>query len=195
MATTIANRAIKARGKASPDRIQQNIRNRKVIKNSEILDNDILHIAATEELTIADLPDGNISVPLSFWLQNKAALLARVGVVAVQIAADETPDELTGDLSEIAMIVLPFVTFADGRHYSHAHKLRVRHAYKGEIRAVGDVTFDQLGFLRRVGVDTFELRKGADHKKALKAFDEFSEVYQPAADGEHLIFSKRRKIH
>ena len=195
MATTVANRAIKARGKASPDRIQDNIQNAKVIKDQQVLNNDVIHIAENEELNIESLPAGNISVPLSFWLEHSTALKERVGSVAVQISADESPEELANDLSDLVMIVLPFVSYVDGRSYSHAHKLRLRHDYKGEVRAVGAVHFDQLDFLARCGCDAFELPDGDDHEAALAAFTEFTEVYQPAADGGRLVFARRRTVH
>ncbi|MFT7528800.1 MAG: hypothetical protein ACI9LY_003964, partial [Arenicella sp.] len=110
-------------------------------------------------------------------------------------ASNEMPETLADDLPQIDIIVLPFVNFVDGRSYSHAQKLRLRYAYKGEIRAVGDVNFDQLDFLTRAGCDAFELRENADYETALRAFTEFSEVYQPAADDRRLIFSRRRKVH
>ena len=80
---TTANRAIKARPKATPDRIQTDIRNAKLIRAEEIMDNDFVHVAETESLAPADLPAGNISVPLNLWLEHKADLLARDGVVGV----------------------------------------------------------------------------------------------------------------
>lgn len=195
MSENIANRALKARAKAAADRIQQNVRNAKVIRNSAIHNNDFLHLAESEDLSINNLPNGNISVPLSFWLKNKQAMLDRDGPVAVQIASNEMPETFVDDLPKIEIIVLPFVNFVDGRSYSHAHKLRLRYAFKGEIRAVGDVNFDQLDFLMRAGCDAFELREDADYEAALRAFSEFSEVYQPAADDRRLIFSRRRKVH
>jgi uncharacterized protein (DUF934 family) len=195
MSENVANRALKARAKAAADRIQRNIRNAKVISNGAIHSNDLLHIAESDDLSINNFPSGNISVPLSFWLENKQAMLDRDGPVAVQIASNEMPETLADDLPQIDIIVLPFVNFVDGRSYSHAHKLRLRYAYKGEIRAVGDVNFDQLDFLTRAGCDAFELRENADYETALRAFTEFSEVYQPAADDRRLIFSRRRKVH
>ena len=189
MSENVANRALKARAKAAADRIQQDINNTKVIRNSVVHSNDFLHLAESDDLS------GNISVPLSFWLKNKQAVLDRDGPVAVQIASNEMPEILADDLPDIEIIVLPFVNFVDGRSYSHAHKLRLRYAFKGEIRAVGDVNFDQLDFLKRAGCDAFELRENADYETALRAFSEFSEVYQPAADNRHLIFSRRRKVH
>lgn len=191
----VANRAIKARAKASPDRIQQDISNSKLIKNGEILDNDFVHMAEHESLDANQLPSGNISVPQSMWLADKPIIKARGGLVAVQIAADEFADDIATDLADIDMIVLPLVNFVDGRSYSHAYTLRQRHNFNGEIRAVGDVHFDQLHFLARCGCDAFELPDGDDHQAALRAFNEFSEVYQPATDKQRLIFARRRNVH
>jgi len=186
---------LKARPKATPSRIQENIQSAKAIVSQTIVDNDFLHIAETEELTVADLPQGNISVPLNLWLENKDIIKSRDGLTAVQIAADETSEELADDLSDIDIVVLPFVSYVDGRSYSHAYKLRTRFGFKGQIRAVGDVHFDQLDFLTRSGCDAFELPEGDNLETALRAFKEYSEVYQPAADDGRLIFSRRRAVH
>ena len=51
---------LKARPKATPSRIQENIQSAKAIVAQTITDNDFVHIAETEELTVADLPNGNI---------------------------------------------------------------------------------------------------------------------------------------
>ena len=186
---------LKARPKATPSRIQENIQSAKAIVSQSIVENDFLHIAETQELTVADLPQGNISVPLNLWLENKDAIKSRDGLTAVQIAADETLEELADDLSDIDIVVLPFVSYVDGRSYSHAYKLRTRFGFKGQIRAVGDVHFDQLDFLTRSGCDAFELPEDDNLETALRAFKEYSEVYQPAADDGRLIFSRRRTVH
>lgn len=197
MATTktVANRAIKARAKATPDRIQNDILSTKAIVNQQIVDNSIHHVAETEELTSRDLPKGDISVPMNLWLDHKTELQARTGLVAVQIAADEFPEDFADEYADIAMIVLPMVAHIDGRSYSHAYKLRTRFNYKGEIRAIGDVKYDQLSFLTRSGCNAFELPAGENLETALNAFREMSDVYQPSADGSALIFSRRRAVH
>jgi len=69
---TVANRAIKARAKATPDRIQKDIVSAQAIIDQEIVDNTIHHVAETEELTVSDLPNGDISVPMNLWLDHKA---------------------------------------------------------------------------------------------------------------------------
>ncbi len=192
---TVANRAIKARAKATPDRIQNDIVSAKAIVNQKIVDNAIHHVAETEELSLADLPEGDISVPMNLWLDHKAELQARDGLVAVQIAADEFPEDFVEQYADISHIVLPMVAHIDGRSYSHAYKLRTRFNFKGEIRAIGDVKYDQLSFLTRSGCNAFELPEGENLDVALNAFSEMSDVYQPSADGAPLIFSRRRTVH
>ena len=197
MSTTkiVANRTIKARAKVTPDRIQKDIINLKAIVDQKIIDNSLRHVAETEELSLDDLPKNDISVPMSFWLAHKAELMARDGLVAVLIAADEFPEDLIAEYSDISSIVLPMVSHVDGRSYSHAYKLRTRFKYQREIRAIGDVKYDQLGFLTRLGCNAFELSEGENLETALKAFTEMSDIYQPSADGGCLIFSRRRAIH
>lgn len=192
---TIADRSKKARPKATPSRFQTNIVSAQAIVDQEIVDNGIVHIAETEELTAADLPSGQVSVPLNLWLEEKESILNRGDKVAVQIAVDEFPEDVIEDLNSIDMIVLPFANHVDGQSYSHAYKLRTRYGYTGEIRAIGDVKFDQLDFLTRVGCNAFELPETENLQTALRAFKEFSDVYQPSADGRRLIFSRRRTVH
>jgi len=192
---TVANRSIKARAKATPDRIQKDIISAKAIVDQKIVDNQMHHVAETDSLEISDLPNGDISVPMNLWLDNKTDLKNRSGQLAVQIAADQFPEDLENDLSDIDIIVLPMVSHVDGRSYSHAYKLRKRFNFDGEIRAVGDVKFDQLGFLTRTGCNAFELPEGENLETALRAFLEVSDVYQPSADSAGLIFSRRRAIH
>jgi len=197
--TTIANRAIKALAGASPSRIQTNIQHSQAIVDQAIVANNIVHLAPNQELDIDKLPSGQISIPLELWLKNKEAIRARGDKIVVQIAADEDPADLRSDLDEVDMIVLPFVSHVDGRGYSHALILRNRYAYKGEIRAIGDVKFDQLRFLTRVGCNAFELHEelpdGENLESALSAFNELREVYQPSTDDARLIFSRRRAVH
>ncbi len=171
--------------------------------SSSIVNNEFSHcLIATpakgeqaEELTLADLPDQKTSVPLAFWKENKAALLAREHEVAVQLGAADFAEDIVADLSDIQTIVLPFEAVVDGRSYTHAYLLRTRYGFEGEIRAVGDVHFDQLTFLARCGFDAFELPEGESLEDACQAFEIFSEVYQPSADGGNLVFARRRSLH
>lgn len=192
---TIANRSKKIRPKATPSRIQNNIETKQAIVDKAIVDNSFLHIAETENLTASELPKGLISVPLNLWLEDKNAILKRGEKVAVQIAADEHPEDIADSLTDVDVVVLPFVNHVDGQSYSHAYKLRTRFKFTGEIRAIGDVKFDQLDFLSRAGCNAFELPESENLETALRAFNEFSEVYQPSGDNGRSIFSRRRAVH
>ena len=56
---------------------------------------------------------------------------------------------------------------------------------------IGDVLRDQLFALRRVGFDAFALRADKDPYDALKAFEDYSEVYQASADQPLPLFRRR----
>lgn len=179
------------------------VRNLGLSTEAAIIANDFAHcLIATpakrekaEELTLADLPDQKISVPLAFWQANKAVLLSREYEVAVQLAAADFAEDILADLESVKTIVMPFESLVDGRSYTHAYLLRTRYGFEGEIRAVGDVHCDQLNFLARCGFDAFELPDGENLDVACQTFDIFSEVYQPSANGGNLIFARRRAIH
>jgi len=82
----------------------------------------------------------------------------------------------------IALIGVRFPKFTDGRGLSSAVLLRTRYGWRGELRALDDVLPDQLFALRRVGFDSFALRRDQDAAGALAAFYPFSDSYQGSAD-------------
>jgi uncharacterized protein (DUF934 family) len=75
-------------------------------------------------------------------------------------------------------VAVNFPKFGDGRGYSTARLLRTRYGYKGELRALGQITRDHLYFMESVGFDAYELREGEDAEEALASFGDFSEAYQ-----------------
>ncbi len=79
---------------------------------------------------------------------------------------------------------------ADGRAFTQARLLRERYGFKKEIRATGDVLQDQLFYMQRCGFDAFEVREDQDMASALKAFEEMTVTYQPAADEEFPIWRR-----
>ena len=119
------------------------------------------------------------------------ALKARDGGLGVWLEAGEEIEEIVADLDHFQVIALNFPAFTDGRHCSSAYLLRNRYGYKGELRAIGDVLRDQLFSYQRVGFDAFALRADKDPVDALKAFEEFSEVYQASTDQPLPLFRRR----
>jgi phosphoadenosine phosphosulfate reductase len=65
------------------------------------------------------------------------------------------------DLARFALVAVAFPKFTDGRGYSLAHQLRGSFGFAGELRATGEILFDQLQFLARCGFDSFEISDSA----------------------------------
>jgi len=78
----------------------------------------------------------------------------------VVLANDLDPREL--DLTGVERIELNFPKFTDGRAFSQAFLLSRRLHFKGDIRATGDVTADQLAQMQRSGFTSAVLRADQD---------------------------------
>jgi uncharacterized protein (DUF934 family) len=128
----------------------------------------------------AALPPSPVIVPLATWLAARAELAAHAGV-GVWLAPTDDPALLAADLPALPVIAVDFPRFADGRGYSIARLLRERYAYKGELRAVGDIARDQLYYLHQSGFDAFVLRDGKDAQDALASLRDFTDGYQATA--------------
>lgn len=140
--------------------------------------------------TIADdapLPVGGVIVSLTRFQAEREALLARNTKLGVRLASPESPEALGGDLHRLSLIVLEFPQFKDGRGFSWARMLRTRLGYKGEIRAAGGFLVDQLAFMHRVGVDSFDGDARITPEALAHALSEMTNVYQPAPDGKKTI--------
>ena len=135
-------------------------------------------VLVREAESLADLVDGEpVIVPLAFWLQARAVLIAR-GNACVWLRPDDDPATIAPDLRFLPVIAIDFPVFTDGRGYSTARLLRERYAYQGELRAIGDVQRDQLQYLTHSGFDAFALRAGDDAQAALESLRELSDGYQ-----------------
>ena len=139
----------------------------------------------------APIEGGDVVVSLARWIEERDALLARAARVGVRVLGEVDPDELGPQLDGVALVVVEFPKFTDGRGYTLARVLRDRHDYRGELRAVGHVLRDQLFYMARCGFETFELAPGRDVDDALRAFEDFSVTYQPAADHQEPIWRRR----
>ena len=100
-------------------------------------------------------------------------------------------DPAAVSLEGVTRVEVNFPKFGDGRGYSIARLLRERHGYRGELRAVGQITRDLLFFLESCGFDAFELREGENPHEALAAFDDFSESYQASVAHPQPLFRRR----
>jgi uncharacterized protein (DUF934 family) len=96
----------------------------------------------------------------------------------LRLEPGDDPASIADRLPGAAWVEVSFPKFGDGRGYSLARLLRERYGYRGELRAVGQVTRDNLQYLERCGFDAFLLRDGEDPREALRGFEDFSAAYQ-----------------
>jgi uncharacterized protein (DUF934 family) len=128
--------------------------------------------------TPAELPGGPLLLPLATWLEHHEALRARGTPLGVWLASDEAAESLNETIGALALVAIHFPVFSDGRGYSNARILRERLAYRGELRAIGDVLRDQLFLMRRCGFDSFEIRADRSAEDALASLRDFHHAYQ-----------------
>ncbi|HYT48626.1 MAG TPA: DUF934 domain-containing protein [Burkholderiales bacterium] len=110
----------------------------------------------------------------------------------IRLEPADDPASVADRLDRVARIEVSFPKFGDGRGYSIARLLRERYGYKGELRAVGQITRDLLFFMESCGFDAFELREGEDPHEALAAFEDFSESYQASVKRPVPLFRRRQ---
>jgi uncharacterized protein (DUF934 family) len=155
------------------------------------IDADDWHVVGLVEGEDAtQLPAGRILVPLSAWKSRHDELIAR-GDVGVWLKPDDEPGELASDVEQLAVIALHFPKWGEGRGYSSGALLRTRYAYRGELRAFGDIGRDHLFNLARCGFDAFVLPPQRDPGDAIAAFGDSSLRYQGAVDDAVPLFRKR----
>ena len=90
------------------------------------------------------------------------------------------------DVTGIELITVAFPKFTDGRGYSLGWLLRRRVGYHGEMRAMGDVLFDQMQLMVRCGFSSFEIVDPAtlrllENGRGVSTINRF---YQPGLEPE-----------
>lgn len=91
-----------------------------------------------------------------FRLPQQLAANDSAPVVAVDLASDADPAVLRDRLQAIDLIRVDFPSFADGRGFTIARRLRLM-GFQGRLRAKGHVIADQYAMARRSGFDEVEI--------------------------------------
>lgn len=82
------------------------------------------------------------------------------GLSANETALDLTPSDdvtlLAGEVTRLTFVRIAFPSFADGRGFTLAKRLRAM-GYRGRLRAAGHVLADQYAMARRSGFDEVEI--------------------------------------
>ena len=159
-----------------------------LVKGGRIVEDRFVRV-----LDDALVPDGvPVLLPAARLLADARDLVLRQAPTGVIWPNDRKVAELAPYLDWIALVALVFPNFRDGRAYSQARLLRERHAFRGELRATGQVLRDQLLFLQRAGFDSFEVTKEADAAAFAEALRRYSVFYQPTGDGRASTLTTRR---
>lgn len=147
-------------------------------------------VNVTDEDAIPESGDVILSLA-RFEAEGDTLLSSNSRRVGVRVESDQEIEVLAYDLPRIAVVALAFPKFRDGRAYTSARLLRERFNYDGQIRAVGDVLQEQVGFMARCGFDAFEPSDGATPEVLTKAMGRFRHVYQRAADARAIALDER----
>ncbi|MCB1597823.1 MAG: DUF934 domain-containing protein [Gammaproteobacteria bacterium] len=160
-----------------------------LVRNGQFVE-DIYTDARDLEPVPVDRP---VIVSLAQWQHNRDALLAGGQPLGIRLQSDQPPALVASELQHFAVVALEFPKFRDGRAYTHARMLRERHAFAGELRAVGDVLQEQLNYMQRCGFDAFEI-SAADPLAAWQAIENDHTVwYQATGDGRPRALELRQR--
>ena len=121
-----------------------------LLKNNTFVPDDFVSVADD-----ATLPDtGNLLVSFVRVQRDWNVIAGHPASFGVRVENTDKVESLQPFLGQIALLVLAFPAFSDGRSYSIARALRLN-GYRGELRAEGNVLPDQLQFMKQVGFDSF----------------------------------------
>ncbi|TAG25542.1 MAG: DUF934 domain-containing protein [Burkholderiales bacterium] len=96
----------------------------------------------------------------------------------LKIANDSDVAAHGQELASAEVVELHFPAFTDGRAFSQAIQLRKRLAFKGDIRATGDVLVDQIVQMQRSGFTSAVLREDQSLEHATKLLSHYTDFYQ-----------------
>jgi uncharacterized protein (DUF934 family) len=157
-----------------------------LIKHKQVVADSFTLVADDAELPAS----GDVIVGLKRFLAEEARLHAGGRKVGVRVDPEDEVSEAQRALGKADVVALSFPKFGDGRAYSKARLFRERFAYKGELRAVGEVLADQLQYMYRCGFDAFALAEGKDVAAALRAMEDFTVTYQGATDDPRPLYRR-----
>ncbi|MEY4685373.1 MAG: hypothetical protein RLZ25_1832 [Pseudomonadota bacterium] len=159
----------------------------KIIKSGHVVEDQWVHL--DDESTLQPGTMATVSLDrLEALTDEERQIPTSLGV---RIRPGEDVNRLNNHIKRITLVVLAMNPFTDGRSFSQARILREQLGFQGEIRASGDFLRDQMYYLHRLGVDSFEFAEGTDLNDRLKAFTEFTVTYQAAQDEPQPLFRRR----
>ncbi len=162
-----------------------------LLKKNAFIADDWKHLSDTDELPAS----GSVTVTFE-RLEKEWDTLARfTGQLGTRLANTEKAQNLSPYAAQLALIVVPFPAFNDGRAYSIARQLRLD-GYRGELRATGNILPDQAQLMHQVGIDAFEVSDRFTLEDWQKASRQMSLSYQRGlfrTAGEKEVWSQRHQ--
>ena len=145
-----------------------------------------------------EAPDGTgFTVNVDRWHEQRGDIIAhaeRAGCsLGVRVAIGVDLMRLARDIDRFALIVIRIRNASDGRFFSIAAQLREHLGYRGEVRVTGDVAPDQLAFMRRCGVNAFELEEDVDVEHFIYRYRRFYQSSGSSTNADNLIRLARRR--
>ena len=125
----------------------------KVLRNNQLEDCPYQQLDEDQDGSAAS----HVLIPLERFTRERDLWAGFRGETGVIVSGDAEPDALLDHTDSLGLVCIHIPKFTDGRGYSLAVMLR-RAGYRGTLRAVGDILFDQIDYLRRCGFDEFELK-------------------------------------
>ena len=145
----------------------------------------LLTLAENEMAGTVTLPVGPLLVPVAVWHARRRELVEREYAhgwpLGVWLAATESPRAIAEDLDDFSVVAVHFPKTTDGRGCFTARLLRRRYGYRGELRAFGEVSREQLFYLWRSSFDAFTLRAAQAARAPVSGPHAFAQAGQAAA--------------
>jgi uncharacterized protein (DUF934 family) len=121
-----------------------------LLKNNAYVADDFVNLA--DDVALPE--GGKVIVTFARLAKDWDQLAKFTGILGMRLLNTDKVESLAPYISQIALIILTFPAFGDGRSYSLARGLRLD-GYRGELRAEGNILPDQMQYMRQVGFDTF----------------------------------------
>ena len=165
------------------------IETRKIIRNRNVVDDFVVHLADDDPLPSA----GDVTLSATRLRTVLAEKTPHAGRLGLRVEGGDDPADFAELLPQVDLVAVHVPKFSDGRYFSLARLIRVRHNYQGELRAIGDVLPDQLYFMQRVGFDSFDLRADKRLDTGVQALSAVTVTYQSSADDPRPLFARTRR--
>jgi uncharacterized protein (DUF934 family) len=160
-----------------------------LLKYNTFIEDNWVHLGGEDPLP----EGGNVSIPFS-RLKNEWENLAKFpGQLGAVLNNTDHAEDVAHFLPHLALVILPFPMFVDGRAYSVARQIRLL-GYRGELRATGNILPDQFQYMSQVGFSSFEVSERFPLEVWQQASKQMSLAYQRGLYrrvGEAEVWSER----